>query len=37
MNWNYADSICTEFNSNYNSVELFTHPWVINQDEIKLH
>jgi len=37
MNWNYAYSICTELNSNYNSVELLIHPWVINRDEIKLH
>ena len=37
MNWNYAYSICTEFNSNYNSAELLTHPWVINRDEINLH
>ena len=37
MNWNSAYSICTGFNSNYNSTELLTHPWVINRDEIKLH
>lgn len=37
MNWNYAYSICTESNSNYNSKELLTHPWVINRDKIKLH
>jgi len=37
MNWNYAYSICTEFNSNYNSAELLTHPWVINRDVINLH
>lgn len=37
MNWNYAYSICTETNSNYNSTELLTHPWVINRDGIKVH
>jgi hypothetical protein len=37
MNWNYAYSICTDVNSNYNSSELLNHPWVINRDEIKLH
>ena len=31
MNWNYAYSICTESNSNYNSAELLDHPWVINK------
>lgn len=36
MHWNYAYSICTELNSNFNSVELLAHPWVINRDEIKL-
>ena len=37
MNWNYAYSICTEFNSNYDSAELLNHPWVINRDVINLH
>jgi mannan endo-1,4-beta-mannosidase len=37
MNWNYAYSICTDFNSNYNSAELLNHQWVINRDDIKLH
>jgi hypothetical protein len=36
MNWNYAYSVCTEFNSNYNSAELLNDPWVINRNEIKL-
>jgi mannan endo-1,4-beta-mannosidase len=36
MNWNYAYSICTMSNSNYNSAELLNHPWVINRDGIKL-
>jgi hypothetical protein len=37
MNWNYAYSICTDLNSNYNRTELLNHPWVINRDEIKLN
>jgi mannan endo-1,4-beta-mannosidase len=37
MNWNYAYSISTEYNSNFNSTELLTHPWVINRNEIKFH
>lgn len=36
MNWNYAYSICTDSNSNYNGAELLNHPWVINRDGIKL-
>jgi mannan endo-1,4-beta-mannosidase len=37
MNWNYAYSVCTESNSNYNGAALLTHPWVINRDGIKVH
>jgi len=37
MNWNYAYSICSEVNSNYNSAELLNHSWVINRDGIQAH
>jgi len=36
MNWNYAYSICTKAQSNYNSVALLNPPWVINRDEIRV-
>jgi hypothetical protein len=36
MNWNYAYSIGTKFNSNYNSSVLLRDPWVINRDMIKV-
>jgi len=37
MNWTYAYSICTWFNSNYNSAELLNPSLVINRDVINLH
>jgi hypothetical protein len=34
MNWNYAYSISTRENSNFNDTELLDHPWVVTLDEI---